>query len=107
MVVFIIAIMTGLSFFALNQATDRRYTSQAEDFRVWLQQLSDMAMLEGAAYGVSYAQEGLQPVVYYDYAWYRVSTPGVFRFNDATKTARTDHVTRRLPGTGPRPGPAL
>ncbi|MAM70108.1 MAG: hypothetical protein CMP91_03050 [Gammaproteobacteria bacterium] len=82
-VVFIIAIMTGLSFFALNQATDRRYTSQAEDFRVWLQQLSDMAMLEGAAYGVSYAQEGLQPVVYYDYAWYRVSTPGVFRFNDA------------------------
>ena len=58
-VVFIISIMTGLSFFAVNQAGDRRYTSQAEDFLVWLEQLSDMAMLEGTAYGISGDEDGL------------------------------------------------
>lgn len=81
-VVFIIAIMAGLSFLALNQASDRRYTSQAEDFLSWLEQLSDMAMLEGTAYGIFPDEEGLQAVVFFNYGWYRVSTPEPFRFQD-------------------------
>lgn len=81
-VVVIIAIIAGLSFFALNQATDRRYTSQAADFQVWLQQLSDMAMLEGSAYGIKLTETGYQALVYYDYTWYQVATPETFSFND-------------------------
>lgn len=81
-VVFIIATMAGLSFFALNQASDRRYSSQAEDFLVWLEQLSDMAMLEGSAYGLAAAGQGFQAVVYYNYAWYEVSKPEPFYFDD-------------------------
>lgn len=86
-VVFIIAIMAGLSFFALNQASDRRYSSQAEDFLVWLEQLSDLAMLEGTAYGVSPSEDGFQAAVFYNYAWYRVSLPEPFNFNDDAKLA--------------------
>lgn len=89
-VVFIVAIMSGLSFFALNQATDRRYTSQAEDFRLWLQQLSDMALLEGTAYGLSYGENSLEALVYYNYAWYRVSTPQAFSFRDEVSLSLTE-----------------
>lgn len=81
-VVFIIAIMAGLSFFALNQASDRRYSSQAEDFLVWLEELSDLAMLEGTAYGISPVEAGFQATVFYNYAWYRVSQPEAFYFKD-------------------------
>ena len=86
-VVSIVAIMSGLSFFALNQSTDRRYTSQAEDFRLWLQQLSDMALLEGTAYGLSYGDDGVQALVYFNTAWYRVSTPQPFSFRDEVSLA--------------------
>jgi len=81
-VVFIITIMAGLSFFALNQASDRRYSSQAEDFLVWLEQLSDLAMLEGSAYGVTASDQGFQAVVFYNYDWYEVSMPEPFYFDD-------------------------
>jgi len=84
-VVFIIATMAGLSFFALNQASDRRYSSQAEDFLVWLEQLSDLAMLEGSAYGVAAADQGFQAVVFYNYDWYEVSMPEPFYFDDAVR----------------------
>ena len=77
--------MTGLSFFAVNQAGDRRYTSQAEDFLVWLEQLSDMAMLEGTAYGISGDEDGLQALVYFNYNWYRVSVPAAFQFQDTVE----------------------
>ena len=90
-VVFIIAIMAGLSFLALNQASDRRYSSQAEDFLVWLQQLSDLAMLEGSAYGVTADDQVFQAVVFYNYAWYEVSEPGPFFFNDGVVLSLTDN----------------
>ena len=84
-VVFIVATMAGLSFFALNQASDRRYSSQAEDFLVWLEQLSDLAMLEGSAYGVAVADQGFQAVVFYNYDWYEVSLPEPFYFDDEVR----------------------
>lgn len=84
-VVFIIATMAGLSFFALNQASDRRYSSQAEDFLVWLEQVSDIAMLEGSAYGVTASDQGFKAVVYYNYDWYEVSMPEPFYFDEAVR----------------------
>jgi prepilin-type N-terminal cleavage/methylation domain-containing protein len=81
-VVFIIATMAGLSFFALNQASDRRYTRQAQDFLVWLEQISDIAMLEGTAYGVATNNNEFKAVVFYNYDWYEVSMPEPFYFDD-------------------------
>ena len=101
-VVFIIAIMAGLSFFALNQASDRRYSSQAENFLAWLEQLSDMAMLEGSAYGVKAADQGFQAVVFYNYAWYEVGVPEPFYFDDEIELSlvesdREARIIRRNP----------
>ncbi len=81
-VVFILAIMAGLSFFAINQAGDRRYSNQAQDFLAWLQQLSDMAMLEGTAYGISQSTDSFEAVVFFNNNWYGVSSPESFRFKD-------------------------
>jgi type II secretion system protein H len=92
-VVFIIAIMAGLSFFALNQAGDRRYSSQAQDFLVWLEQLSDLAMLEGSAYGVTANDQGFQAMVFYNYAWYEVSIPEPFIFDEVVELSLTESET--------------
>jgi len=94
-VVFIIAIMAGLSFFALNQASDRRYSSQAEDFLVWLEQLSDLAMLEGSAYGVTADDQSFQAMVFYNYAWYEVNVPEPFFFDDAVELTLTENESER------------
>lgn len=98
-VVFIIAIMAGLSFFALNQAGDRRYSSQAEDFLAWLEQLSDLAMLEGSAYGVKADEQSFQAVVFYNYAWYEVSVPEPFFFDDAVELSLTDNESEKKTDT--------
>ena len=51
-VVVILATISGMSVFAINQAFDRRYQSQAENLLTWLNQLSEQAALEGVAYGI-------------------------------------------------------
>ncbi len=104
-VVFIIATMAGLSFFALNQASDRRYSSQAEDFLVWLEQLSDIAMLEGSAYGVAASRQEFNVVVFYNYAWYEVSMPEPFYFKDEVRLSfieRNDSEAKIINQSGNR-----
>ena len=51
-VVIILATISAMSLFAINQAFDRRYKSQADNLLVWLNQLSDQAALEAVPYGV-------------------------------------------------------
>lgn len=82
-VVVIIATLSGFSFFAINQATDRRYLTQAEDLLAWLEQISDFALLEGTTYGVYPNGDILEAVVFYNYRWYRVKTPEPFYFKDS------------------------
>ena len=94
-VVMIIATMSAISLLALNQASDRRYETEADKLLIWLQQISERASLEGAAYGIvpesDPEREGeatpsaiirLRVVVYYRMRWVAVSAPEPFLLED-------------------------
>lgn len=94
-VVMIIATMSAISLLALNQASDRRYETEADKLLIWLQQISDRASLEGAAYGIvtesdPESEDGATPsaitrlrvVVYYRMRWVAVSAPEPFLLED-------------------------
>ncbi|MDA8920455.1 type II secretion system GspH family protein [Porticoccaceae bacterium] len=51
-VIMIVATMAAMSVLAINQAFDRRYSSEADRLLVWLEQLAEYSALQGAAYGV-------------------------------------------------------
>ena len=90
-VVVILATMSGMSLFAINQAFDRRYQSQAENLLVWLNQLSEQAALEGVAYGIigdaEDPQQGgeLQPVAYFRQHWFVTSYPEAFELDNQAR----------------------
>jgi|TARA_B110000908_G_scaffold143167_1_gene171946 prepilin-type N-terminal cleavage/methylation domain-containing protein len=90
-VVVILATMSGMSLFAINQAFDRRYQSQAENLLVWLNQLSEQAALEGVAYGIvgdaEDPQQGekLQPVAYFRQHWFVTSYPEAFELDNEAR----------------------
>lgn len=84
-VVIILATISAISLFAINQAFDRRFKSQADNLLVWLNQLSDQATLEAVPYGVmDYRKESRRPnasltvVAYYRQHWLPVSYPESF-----------------------------
>ena len=94
-VVMVIATMSAISLLALNQASDRRYESEADKLLIWLRQISERASLEGAAYGIvpesDPGREGdatpsaitrLRVVVYYRMRWVAVSAPEPFLLED-------------------------
>ena len=94
-VVVILATMSGVSVFAINQAFDRRYQSQAENLLTWLNQLSEQAALEGVAYGIvgdaDDPQQGekLQPVAYFRQHWFVTSYPEAFELDNQAKAEWT------------------
>jgi prepilin-type N-terminal cleavage/methylation domain-containing protein len=77
-VITIIVIISGLSMLALNQASDRRYFSQAENLLVWLQQMSELAVLEGVTYGLVRNEQTLHSMVFYRQRWYQAAVPEPF-----------------------------
>jgi prepilin-type N-terminal cleavage/methylation domain-containing protein len=84
-VVIILATISAMSLFAINQAFDRRYKSQADNILVWFNQLSDQAALEAVPYGVMGNPEdpeevvrALQVVAYYRQHWFPVTYPESF-----------------------------
>ena len=84
-VVGIVALLSTITMVALNQSADRRYPAEAEKLSIWLDQISQLSVLEGAAYGlVSQADEQtgalseLKPVIYYRKRWLQVSSPESF-----------------------------
>jgi len=87
--------MSAMSLLAINQTSDRRYETEANKLLIWLQQISERASLEGAAYGVvpesDPEREGevtpsaimrLRVVVYYRMRWVAVSAPEPFLLED-------------------------
>ena len=72
-VVIILATISAISLFAINQAFDRRFVSQADNLLVWFNQLSDQAALEAVPYGVmDNRQEAEEPVRFFQVvAYYR------------------------------------
>ena len=94
-VVIVIATISAMSLLAINQTSDRRYETEANKLLIWLQQISERASLEGAAYGVvpesDPEREGevtpsaimrLRVVVYYRMRWVAVSAPEPFLLED-------------------------
>ena len=94
-VVIVIATISAMSLLAINQTSDRRYETEANKLLIWLQQISERASLEGAAYGVAPEsdpeREGevtpsaimrLRVVVYYRMRWVAVSAPEPFLLED-------------------------
>ena len=90
-VVIVIATISAMSLLAINQTSDRRYETEANKLLIWLQQISERASLEGAAYGIvtesDSEREGattpsaitrLRVVVYYRMRWVAVSAPEPF-----------------------------
>lgn len=84
-VVVILATISAISLFAINQAFDRRFISQADNLLVWLNQLSDQAALEAVPYGVidrrdeaRKSTDVLKVVAYFRQHWLPVSYPESF-----------------------------
>ena len=100
-VVIILATISAMSLFAINQAFDRRYKSQADNLLVWFNQLSDQAALEAVPYGVmgnpddpekddaAKIVRSLQVVAYYRQHWFPVTYPEAFSME---KGARVEWI---------------
>lgn len=95
-VVIILATMSAMSLFAINQAFDRRYQSQADNLLVWLNQLSEQAALEGVAYGIvansddpQQQSDRLQPVAYFRQHWFVTTYPEAFALDNQAKAEWT------------------
>ena len=100
-VVMIVATISAMSLLAINQAFDRRYSSEAEKLLIWLQQVGERSSLEGAAYGVmtewlttdglvtdepeSFKAVQLRAVVYYRMRWVAVTSPEPFILSEGSR----------------------
>ena len=77
----ILVILLLISIVSVNQSSERRYPAEAEKMLIWLQQISQRSMLEGAAYGIvakidenTEATFALHPVIYYRKRWVEVTS---------------------------------
>jgi prepilin-type N-terminal cleavage/methylation domain-containing protein len=85
-VVIILATISAMSLFAINQAFDRRFTSQADNLLIWLNQLSGQAALEAVPYGVMGNPDApekeevrsLRVAAYFRQHWFPVTYPEPF-----------------------------
>jgi prepilin-type N-terminal cleavage/methylation domain-containing protein len=91
-VVIILATISAMSLFAINQAFDRRYKSQADNLLVWLNQLSDQAALEAVPYGVignpgepQKPVRALRVAAYYRQHWFPVTFPEPFSMEKGSR----------------------
>jgi prepilin-type N-terminal cleavage/methylation domain-containing protein len=91
-VILVIALVTGMSVLAVNQAGERRFSNEAEKLSIWLNQLSEYSLMQGAAYGIVGESVGkskriatLRATIYYRNRWVAVSFPEPFTLGDTTK----------------------
>lgn len=96
-VVMIVATISAMSVLAINQAFGRRYSSEADQLLIWLQQLAEYSALQGAAYGVvteTVEQTNLtqlRAVIYYRKRWVAVTAPMPF---ELSTDARVDWLVQ-------------
>jgi len=91
-VIAIVALITGLSVAAVNQAGDRRYSSEAEKLLIWFNQLSEFSAMQGAAFGIVAEPIGkskrlglLRSTIYYRNQWVAVAFPEPFTLGEGSK----------------------
>ena len=81
-VIAVLALIATVAVGSINQTLNRRYSSEAEQFSIWLNQVSDMAVMQGAAFGVvgevnkkTKKITQLNAAIYYRNKWVKVSFP--------------------------------
>jgi type II secretory pathway pseudopilin PulG len=81
-VIAVLALIATVAVGSINQTLNRRYSSEAEQFSIWLNQMSDMAVMQGAAFGVVGEENKktkkitqLNAAIYYRNKWVKVSFP--------------------------------
>ena len=51
-VIAVIALIAAVAAASISQTLNRRYANEAENLSIWLNQLADFAVIQGAALGV-------------------------------------------------------
>lgn len=81
-VIAVLALIATIAAGSINQTMNRRYTSEADQLSAWLNQLADVAVMQGAAFGVALEVDkkskkvtDLSAAIYYRNQWVRVSFP--------------------------------
>ena len=81
-VIAVLALIATIAVGSINQTLNRRYASEAEKLSIWLNQLADFSVMQGAAFGVlskvdekSKRITQLSAVIYYRNQWVEVSFP--------------------------------
>ena len=88
-VIAVIALIVAIATASINQTLNRRYANEAERLSIWLNQLADFAVMQGAAYGViadtnkkTKKTTQLNPVIYYRNKWVKVSFPEPYKMGE-------------------------
>ena len=88
-VIAVLALIATIAVGSINQTMNRRYASEAEQLSVWLNQLADVAVIQGAAFGVALEVDkktkkvtDLSAAIYYRNQWVRVAFPETVALSD-------------------------
>lgn len=88
-VIAVLALIAAVAASSIGQTLNRRYSSEAEKLSIWLNQLADLSVMQGAAFGVlSKVNEKtkrttqLSAVIYYRNRWVEVSFPEPYKLGE-------------------------
>jgi prepilin-type N-terminal cleavage/methylation domain-containing protein len=88
-VIAVIALIAAVAAGSIGQTVNKRYSSEAEKLSIWLNQLADLAVLQGAAFGVladtnkkTKQTTRLNAVIYYRNKWVKVSFPEPYKLGE-------------------------
>ena len=88
-VIAVIALIAAVAAGSIGQTVNKRHSSEAEKLSIWLNQLADLAVLQGAAFGVladtnkkTKQTTQLNAVIYYRNKWVKVSYPEPYRLGE-------------------------
>jgi type II secretory pathway pseudopilin PulG len=103
-VIAVLALIATLAVGSINQTMNRRYASEAEQLSIWLNQMSDMALMQGAAFGVlAEANKKTKKVtqlgaaIYYRNKWVKVSFPEPYIAGEGASISWTDETPENEP----------
>ena len=88
-VIAVLALIAVVAASSIGQTLNRRYSSEAEKLSIWLNQLADLSVIQGAAFGVlpkvnekTKRTTQLIAVVYYRNRWVEVSFPEPYELGE-------------------------
>jgi prepilin-type N-terminal cleavage/methylation domain-containing protein len=103
-VIAVLALIATVAVGSINQAMNRRYASEAEQLSIWLNQISDMALIQGAAFGVLAEKDKksekitqLNAAIYYRNKWVKVSFPDPYILGKGAVISWTEETLENEP----------